>query len=126
MPPHTDAYGRIITPINPQPGDPKIVLADPTFDVDADSLIDVMEDGGINWYVMNPGSALPLFLAFEFNATVTLDALDAAQRLKRHFDHDTEFRQAMTGYALSVGSAFHGFGTTGAVWDTPPDSPLAA
>jgi hypothetical protein len=27
----------------------------------------------------------------------------------------------MTGYALSVGSAFHGFGTTGTVWDTPPD-----
>jgi hypothetical protein len=122
----TDAFGRIITPINSQSNDPKIMLAAPTFDTDADGLINVMEDGGINWYVMNPGSALPLFLAFEFSATVTLDALDAAQRLKRRFDHDTELRQAMTGYALSVGSAFHGFGTTGTVWDTPPDHPTAA
>lgn len=125
MTPSYDAYGRIITPINPQPGDEVAVLAPPIFDVDTDQLMNVIADGGIEWYVMNFGAASPLFLAFEFREGVTLDALDAAQRLKRCFEADADHRQQMTEYALSVGQAFHEFGAVSAVWRTPDDKPTA-
>lgn len=126
MPSYTDAYGRIITPINPQPGDPFAVLSPPRFDTDADQQMNVIADGGIEWYVMNYGTTSPLFLAFQFERKVTLDALDAAQRLKRRFDADADLRKQMTDYALSTGQAFHEFGATGTVWRTPADEPTAA
>lgn len=114
---YTDAYGRTITPINPQPGDPQIVLNDPVFNVNADARLNVMADGGINCFVMKDSNGSPLFLAFQFEHGVTLDALDAAQRLKRQFDTDEGLRREMMEYAISAGTAYHQF---------DPDEPTAA
>lgn len=118
----TDPYGRVIAQIKPQPGDELAVLAPPIFNVDADQLMNVLAEGGIEWFVMNSGTASLLFLAFELQHGVTLDALDAAQRLKRRFDADADLRQQMTDYALSIGQAFHEFGAAGTVWRTPDDN----
>lgn len=114
---HTDAYGRTITPIDPQPRDSQIVLGDPVFNADADARLNVMADGGINCFVMKDINGSPLFLAFQFEHGVTLDALDAAQRLKRQFDTDEGLRREMMGYAISAGTAYHQFN---------PDEPTAA
>lgn len=113
---YTDAYGRIITPINPQPGDPQIVFNDPVFHADADARLNVMAEGGINCFVMKDNNGSPLFLAFQFEEGVTLDALDAAQRLKRQFDTDPVLRYQMMEYAISAGTAYHQF---------DPDEPAA-
>lgn len=104
---YTDAYGRIITPINPQPGDPIPVLGEPIFHADVDHQMNVMAEGGINWFVMKDYHGSPLFLAFHFEEGVTLDALDAAQRLKRQFDADGDLRHRMMESAIADGTAYH-------------------
>jgi hypothetical protein len=123
---YTDNFVRTITPVNPQPGDPKIVVSDPTFNATADDRLNVMFDGGISCFVMNYGTGAPLFLAFEFKEGVTLDALDAAQRLKRQFEADADFRRELTEYALSAGTAFHEVELAAVIWRDPDDEPTAA
>jgi len=128
MPSYTDAYGRSITPINPQPGDPAMVLAPPFHDLRADQLLSVMADGGIQPYVMNYGSGSPLFLAFNFIGTVTLDALDAAQRISRRFEADAAFRESMVIDALQAGAAFHEWvqARSDDTWRKPSDESTVA
>lgn len=122
---YVDDYGRVITPINPKPGDPKIVLAEPA---EADELLDVLDSGGIQPFVMNFGTGSPLFLAFKFNGTVTLDALDAAQRLTRRFEADAELREVMVVEALQDGTAFHEWvrARRATTWRDPGDDPTAS
>ncbi len=111
---YTDRFGRTITPINPQPGNPIPVLADPMFDTQTDHWMEVMAGGGIDWHVMTDGDGARL-LAFEFLDQVTIDALDAAQRLKRRFAVDAKLRDDMNDFAVSVGRAFHEFAAAGEV-----------
>ncbi|MBX3536553.1 MAG: hypothetical protein KF735_02850 [Chelatococcus sp.] len=89
---------------------------DVTFTPEIDRLIDVMEKGGILFYVMKSGH-LPPFLSFEFNGPrVSGEAIEAAHTLTYRFKSDPKLQGDIISYALAVGSAFHEFGQERGVW----------
>lgn len=74
-------------------------------DPEIDALIDRIEAGGLNSYVLE--SAHFAFMSFELRRPpVTLDALAAAATLAQRFEADANFRERMKIEALQIGALF--------------------
>ncbi|MBH9974475.1 MULTISPECIES: hypothetical protein [Bartonella] len=86
--------------------------------LEIDHLVNEIEAGDINWYLMGGNPQIGVFLAFEIGprANLTDSVRSAILALNRKFKADREVREAMIDYAMMGGIAYHEHGNVSPRW----------
>lgn len=85
---------------------------------DIDHLVNEIEAGDVNWYLMGGNPQIRVFLAFEIGqrAILTDSVRSSMLALSAKFDANQAVREAMFDYAMTAGAAYHEHGIEQPRW----------
>lgn len=86
---------------------------------DVEQLIDAIEAGSVDWYVLGGQPNLGIFLTFDMacDDCYSPETLSAIKALTNRFHGDKQVRQAILDYAFNIGAVYHEMGNSKPVWN---------